>query len=103
MRTSTIPAASVLVLNASQTQQLVRNADVANEESGLPLIDAGALPDEDLQALGLNTAAGLPGPANRADPIDVITIGGHDLHVEKPSGNARPTLSFRGSEIDLVA
>lgn len=59
------PAATVVVLNANQTQHLVRNADAANEHGGLSLVNGGYLPDSDLQALGLYTGAAFTGPANR--------------------------------------
>jgi hypothetical protein len=103
MRTASIPSATVLVLNASQTQQLARGNNSNGQEAGLSVINAGELADDELKALGLNTAASFSGPANRPDPVDFISISARELPVDRSSGNARPTLTFRGSEVDLVA
>lgn len=103
MRTLPTAPAAVVVLNATQTQNLVRNADVANEQGGLDLINAGDLPDADIEALGLNTAFGSAGPANRPDPVDIISIGGREITVDQISNENPSALAFKGNEIDLVA
>jgi hypothetical protein len=103
MRTPALPSATVVLLNPSQIAHITRKAETDNERGhGLNLVDAGDLPDDDLEALGLTDEVTFSGPANRPDPVDVISIGGRNLGVDRISGG-RPPIVFRGREVDLVA
>lgn len=104
MRTSPLPSATVVVLNPNQIAQIARNADVDNHrQGGLEFINVGGIPDADLEALGLPAEASITGPANRQDPVDIISIGGRDLPVDQILKDPRPAPVFRGKELDLVA
>jgi hypothetical protein len=72
-----MPAANVVMLNANQTQRLVRNADVANEHGGLRLVGGG----------------------NRLTPTCKRWASTPGLR-----SPGQPTaLAFRGREVDMVA
>lgn len=104
MRTSPQQSATVVVLNPDQIAQITRNTDVNNNNPrGLDLVNAGSIPDADLEALGLTGEETITGPANRPDPVDVISLGGRDLPVDRISPNAQHTPAYRGREFDLVA
>lgn len=104
MRTSSNPAATVVVLNPAQIAQVTKSAETgAYTGGGLDLINAGGLPEAELAALGLTTGVNSTGPANRPDPVDVISFGGRDLAVDRISRNAPQPPVFRGGEVNLVA
>jgi len=104
MRPTPLPSATVVVLNPGQIAQIARNADVDNQkQGGLDLINVGGVPDADLEALGLTNDNTAFEPANRPDPVDVITIDGRDLPVDQINRDTPPRQVFRGREFDLVA
>lgn len=103
MKTVSTSAAKIAVLNVRETSQSTPDPRTRNSGSSLDLIDASDLTDQQLEELGLAAANDHIGPANRPDPVDIISIGGQQLDVDSIRKEEYRAPVFRGGELDLVA